>query len=428
MIHYIQKTIKLINIILTTSYYRIKYKLKLDAYNDSVINICNSLLSHSYIFIKVIQWGIQNVYDLHFDDELKQYFNTFSNNVPYSKLEKEMAILCIHNAVEYASTSCNEKLVIENNYIPINSGSVALVYKARLNDKPVVIKVLRHNIKKNIEEDICFLEYFFDNTIVKMIINYYTKVKFNIFIKQSRAVLLEQCDFDYEVNNALLFKKNLKNKKNIVIPYVYKNFTSVFHDIIIMEYIDGPVAINVPSCQLQNHCETIQSIYFESLFRYNILHGDFHLGNIIILDENTIGMIDFGIVYEINHEISNKLFDILFLNLNKKEINYFFKAIKICIKMICLDEKKHEEIFIKIKNDRELMDLCLNLKFTGNVFISGINKIISIDGVELNVYMCNLMLSLMSSLQTIENMMTYMDHDNKSLTTMTKSFIQDIKL
>jgi hypothetical protein len=34
----------------------------------------------------------------------------------------------------------------------------------------------------------------------------------------------------------------------------------------------------------------------------------------------------------------------------------------------------------------------------------------------------------MSSLQTIKNMITYMDHDNKSVMTMTKSCIQDIKL
>jgi predicted unusual protein kinase regulating ubiquinone biosynthesis (AarF/ABC1/UbiB family) len=100
-----------------------------------------------------------------------------------------VAILCINNAVEYASTSCNDKLVIENNYIPINSGSVALVYKACLNDKPVVVKVLRHNIKKNIEEDICFLEYFFNNILIKIIINFYTTVNFKTFIENNRDFL-----------------------------------------------------------------------------------------------------------------------------------------------------------------------------------------------------------------------------------------------
>ena len=145
MLNYILKVTK---IILSVSYHIVTYKLNFKAYNDTVINICNSLVNHSYIFIKVIQWGIQNVYDINFNDELKQYFNTFSNNVPYNNFEEEIAILRIHNAIEYASTSYNDKLVIENNYIPINSGSVALVYKACLNYKPVVVKVLRHNIKK----------------------------------------------------------------------------------------------------------------------------------------------------------------------------------------------------------------------------------------------------------------------------------------
>ena len=424
MIDYIRRTIKIINIISTTLYHHVRYKLKLDVYNDSVINICNSLISHSYIFIKIIQWGIQNVYDLNFNDELKQYFNTFSNNVPYTNFEQEVAILCINNAVEYASTSCNDKLVIENNYIPINSGSVALVYKACLNDKPVVVKVLRHNIKKNIEEDICFLEYFFNNILIKIIINFYTTIHFKTFIENNRDILLNQCDFELEVKNALLFETNLKNKKNIVIPHVYKHFTDACNQIIIMDYIHGPVAKNID--QLQKHFEIIQSFYFDSFFRYNILHGDFHLGNIIIVDETTVGLIDFGIVYIVTDEISNGFFDILFLNLNKKEIKYLLKAIKIFIKMICINEKKHEEIFIKLKNDDELIDLFLISKFTGSILVTTLNKIISMDEVELNVYMCNLILSALSGLQTIENAMRHVDSDNKSLTTLLKSYMNKI--
>jgi predicted unusual protein kinase regulating ubiquinone biosynthesis (AarF/ABC1/UbiB family) len=382
------------------------------------------LISNSYIFIKVIQWGIQNVYDLNFDHELKQYFNTFSNNVPYTNFEQERAILLIDNAIEYASTSCNDKLVIENNYVPINSGSVALVYKAQLNDKSVIIKVLRHNIKKIIEEDIYFLEFFFDNAFVKMILKYYTTVNFKRFIENNRDILLNQCDFLCEVSNALLFKNNLKNKKNIVIPHVYKHFTDAYNEIIIMEYLDGPVAKNISPCQLRKHFETIRSLFFESLFRYNTLHGDFHLGNIIIVNENTIGIIDFGIVYTITNEISNGIFDILFLNVNKNKIKYLLHAIKIFIKMICINEKDHEEIFIKLKNDDELINIFLKSKFSGSSLITTLNKIISMNCVELNVRMCNLFLAAMSSLQTIDNSMSLIDNNNKSLSTIIKSYIK----
>jgi len=424
MIQYIRRTINTINIILITSYHILTYKLNFNAYNDTVINICNSLVSHSYIFIKIIQWGIQDVYDLTFNEELKQYFNTFSNNVPYTNLEKENTILCIDNAIEYACIH-NDKLVIENNYIPINSGSVALVYKARLNDKPVIIKVLRHNIKKKIEQDIYFVEYFLDNTLVKMIIKQYTKVDFKKFIDHNRDILLNQCDFECEVNNAVLFKNNLKNKKNIMIPHVYQHFTDACNKIIIMEYIDGPIAKNVPVYQLRNHFETIRSLFLDSLFRHNILHGDFHLGNIIIVDENTIGLIDFGIVYVVSDEISNGLFDILFLNSHKKEIKYLIRLLKIYIKMICVNEKKYEEVIIKLKNDDELINIFLTSKFSGSVLITGLNKIISmVDTVDLNVYACNLVLAAMSSLQTIDNSMSLIDSDNKSVSAFIKSYIR----
>ena len=425
MLSYILKFTKIITSI---SYHILRYKLNFNKYNDTVINICNSIISHNCIFIKVIQWGIQNIYDINFNDELKQYFNAFSNNVPYTNFEQEKAILCINNAIEYASTTCNDNLVIENNYIPINSGSVALVYKARLNDKSVVIKVLRHNIKKNIEKDIYFIEYFFDNAFVKMILKYYTTVNFKRFIENNRDLLLNQCDFDLEVNNALLFKNNLKNKKNIVIPHVYKHFTDACNEIIIMEYLDGPVAKNVAPYQLRKHFETIRSFFFESLFRYNSLHGDFHLGNIIIVNENTIGIIDFGIVYIITNEISNGLFDIIFLNLNKNKIKYLLHAIKIFINMICINEKDHEEIFIKLKNDDELINIFLKSKFSGSALITTLNKIISMDGVELNVYMSNLFLSAISTLQTLDNCVSLIDDDNKSLSTGVKTYIQNMKL
>lgn len=415
----------MINIVLNTMYHIVIFKLKLKTYNDTVINICDCLVDHSYIFVKVIQWGIQNVYHLNFDDELKKYFNTFSNNVPYTTLEKEKANVCIHHAIQYASTY-NDNLIIENNYIPINSGSVALVYKARLNDKPVIIKVLRHNIKDTIKEDLYFLEYFFNNTLVNTIIKYYTNINFKTFIQNNRDILLNQCDFVCEVNHALLFKNIIKHKINIVIPYVYKHFTDVYNEIIIMEYLDGPVAKNIPPSQLVNHFKILRIFYLESIFKYKIIHGDFHLGNIIIIDENTIGIIDFGIVYTIPDEISNKVFDILILNTNRKDIKYLLYGISIFIKMICVNKKKHKELFIKIKNDHELINFFLNSKFSGGVLVASLNKIMSMDGVELNIDMCNSLLALMSSLQTLDNGVSLIDDDNKSLTTIIKSYTKKI--
>ena len=96
--------------------------------------------------------------------------------------------------------------------------------------------------------------------------------------------------------------------------------------------------------------------------------------------------------------------------------------------MICINEKDHEEIFIKLKNDDELINIFLKSKFSGSALITTLNKIISMDGVELNVYMSNLFLSAISTLQTLDNCVSLIDDDNKSLSTGVKTYIQNMKL
>ena len=266
----IKKLINVVNIFSVSCYNIAKYKLRFATFEDAVISLCNSLTKNNYIFTKVIQWGVQEVYhDDNIDNansnnikdnvKLKNYFSVFSNNVPYTQDELEHSLACIKNVKQYAS-SRNDELVVD--YAPINSGSVALVFKARLNSSSVAIKILRPNIRNKIKEDIDVLLSFFDNIVIKNIIWFYIKINIKKFIVSSVENLLNQCNFNDEVKHILLFKNNLKNKKNIVIPHVYTHYTEMFNEIIIMEFLDGPVAKNVPLDKLKNCVEHLQSCLF----------------------------------------------------------------------------------------------------------------------------------------------------------------------
>jgi ubiquinone biosynthesis protein len=365
----------------------------------------------------VVQWGVQEVYNnanIQGNDELKSYFSIFSNSVPYMQHELHASLSSIKNIIEFAK-SRNDNLVIENDNIPTNSGSVAIIFKARLNDAPVIIKVLRPNIRKRIEHDIKAVLFFFDNLFIRNFIGYYIKLNFKTFIQNNSETLLNQCDFISEVNNALLFKDNLKNKKNIIIPHVYKHYTEAHNEVIVMEYIDGSIAKNVPLELLKQHIETLQSFFFESLFRYNILHGDFHLGNIIMAENNMIGIIDFGIVYALTDDTSNQLFDVLFLCLNFKHKK---KLLRTIIRFLCLNANTHDEIYKKLINDKEVNDM-ISVEFTANLIIKLINKIMSQEYIGVQKDVCNLMLASMSGIQTIEYV-----NDNKSLDFLVHSYIQ----
>jgi predicted unusual protein kinase regulating ubiquinone biosynthesis (AarF/ABC1/UbiB family) len=412
---YFNFVLNTVSIFSTSTYQFIKYKLNLETFNNAVISVCNSLVHKNYLFTKVVQWGVQEIYsdaNIEGNDELKSYFSVFSNSVPYAQHELHASLLSIKNITDFAK-SRNDELVVDN--IPSNSGSVAIIFKARLNDMPVIIKVLRPNIRKRIEDDIKAVLFFFDNIFIRKIIEHYIKLKFNTFIQDNSESLLNQCDFINEVNNALLFKDNLKNKKNIIIPHVYKHFTEAHNEVIVMEYIDGPIAKNAPLELLKQNVETLQSFFFESLFRYNILHGDFHLGNIIIAENNMIGIIDFGIVYTLTSDVSDQLFNLLFLSLNTANTKPFLRAI---IRYICLDPCKHDAIYKKILNDNEIVQF-MSSEFSANLMIKVINKIMSDVSLGLHKDICRLFLSAMSGLQTVEYV-----NDNKSLDYLVKSYIR----
>ena len=190
-----------------------------------------------------------------------------------------------------------------------------------------------------------------------------------------------------------------------------------------MEYLEGPVAKNVPLENLRKNVEPLQSFYFESLFRYNVLHGDFHLGNIIIMDDgNKIGIIDFGIVHFLTDEDSNKLFDIMFLSLsttnnNNNNLNTFYNILKVSIRFICSDKNQHKRIYEQLNQDKELEALIRHNDYSANLLIKIINKIMSLENVELKSNVCELFLSTMSGLQTMEYV-----NNKMNLTDLTKSF------
>ena len=205
---------------------------------------------------------------------------------------------------------------------------------------------------------------------------------------------------------------------------MYKYFTETFNDVIVMEYINGPIAKNVSLDKLQPHLENLQLFFFESLFRYNILHADFHLGNIIIVDDNTIGIIDFGIVYELTNEISDALFDFMFmlayLDPTKKSFHKTScKIVKKCIKLCCRDEDVYDLVYTKIINDLQFMEM-FKEGFSVNRLAIVIKKLISIQDntVVLKSKICQLFLSTLSGIQTIEFV-----NDGFTLQSLVRSFI-----
>jgi predicted unusual protein kinase regulating ubiquinone biosynthesis (AarF/ABC1/UbiB family) len=101
-------------------------------------------------------------------------------------------------------------------------------------------------------------------------------------------------------------QQNCKKLKYVKIPNVYPDVTLKYPNIILMEYIDGKTLQNIDKTDYDIYAKLLIKFVLVTLFMNGCCHGDLHIGNILFLkndlDEKNkykIGVLDFGIVYEI---------------------------------------------------------------------------------------------------------------------------------
>ncbi len=193
--------------------------------------------------------------------------------------------------------------------LPLAAASIAQVHKATLRSgEKVVVKVQRPDIRATIETDIAILE-----IIAHLLLRYVPESKFfnplGIVNEFSRSVRKE-LNFVEEARNANRFRKNFAENHNIYIPEVYPELVS--EKVIVMERLEG-VRIDdikgIESLGVERHKIARIGIdaYFKMMFEDGFFHADPHPGNIFVMPDGKIGLMDFGIVGWLSPELMENI-------------------------------------------------------------------------------------------------------------------------
>ncbi len=194
---------------------------------------------------------------------------------------------------------------------PFAVGSFGHVYKAKLDkDKNVIIKILSPEIRETLKFDLRLLKFFwyFHLRSVKFNKSLNVKLIFEDFKNQT----IKEIDYVAEAEFAEDQFLTYKNHPLLVIPKTHIDMST--KEIIVQEYIDGiPITqllrlkdknpeVDIPAYVKKelksNLIEQLQVLGFElvwGMFHYNQIMGDPHPGNVILLKNNKIALIDFGI-------------------------------------------------------------------------------------------------------------------------------------
>ena len=244
------------------------------------------------------------------DDKINNTLLKFTDNAPWTQDDIDVDTL---NELKE-----EQQLVLcDGIYHPINAGMISLVYNARRisDDSNVIIKIKRRMIERKLKDAI-------DNLLFFMyILSFFPLVKkyqLAESVNKNIDMIKHQVNFNEEVQNLVKIKNNCKNLKYVKIPNVFADVTDKYPNVILMEQINGITINKIQEEDYEGFAKPVLKFGFVTTLLHGATHGDLHGGNILFIkDENDkkhkykIGVIDFGIIYEIDSQCKGALFDVL---------------------------------------------------------------------------------------------------------------------
>lgn len=293
-----------------------KYKIGWKSRNNAIIDVSKRLSEKNMMYVKMFQAFATNRNIV--SPELNQFFSEYTDNVKYTDDEYDINEL---KELEARSKDCRpfQQLRILNNYTPIKSGLMSLIFKGVITNSsagsaddgnaetPVVIKYLRKNISKNFNASMNNLVVFAKFT---RYFPYLRTLNVENLILQNIVCLNDQVCFRKELANINLYYRSWKDYDYVKIPKPYDDYTEQINpDVIVMEYIDGMKITDIDPEDNDEFGKVLAAFNAKAAFCTSFYHGDLHPGNILFIKNQPavsssessnpiykIGILDFGII------------------------------------------------------------------------------------------------------------------------------------
>ena len=189
---------------------------------------------------------------------------------------------------------------------PIAAASIAQVHRAQTREGvEVVVKVQRPGISEQIRADLSVLRY--AARLLEAVVEetgIYTPVG---IIDEFERAIFEELDFLHEAANIRAFYENHRERSYLRIPKVYEELSS--RTVLTMEYLKGTKISQIEMAQHDRAAlaQHIVEAAFRQLFEDGLFHGDPHPGNLLVLEDDVIGLLDFGLVGRLTHQMQETL-------------------------------------------------------------------------------------------------------------------------
>jgi len=192
---------------------------------------------------------------------------------------------------------------------PFAAATVAQVHRATLlsNNRAVVVKVMRPDVAHSFDRDLKLLKRIVQ---VTSFFGIWRRLRLKEAVRELREVLQEETNYEQEAFNLRTMRKSLRSH-SIYVPRVVSRLSK--KRVLVMEEVPGVLMstyIRVRNEEpdrahawaLRNGIEAkevakhLALSTLRQILEDNLFHGDLHPGNIVMLADNGLALIDFGSV------------------------------------------------------------------------------------------------------------------------------------
>ena len=191
----------------------------------------------------------------------------------------------------------------------IASASIGEVYKAYLKDgTPVAVKVQRYRVRDTFRMDFKALKIVF--WMLDRFTVYGKKADLQALYREVVRVISNELDFTMELDNGNHFKKRFSNFPDVYIPDYYTDLST--KRVLVMEWIEGAKITDLSfikkhGIDREEIARTLFDLCVEQFLEAGMFHSDPHPGNLMLKEDGTVVVIDFGMVGEIKNEDANSI-------------------------------------------------------------------------------------------------------------------------
>jgi len=193
------------------------------------------------------------------------------------------------------------------NEAPIAAATIAQVHEATMRDgRHVAVKVQRPDLEEMISTDIAALTY-----LVRLAEGLFPRLRaldLPVLVSEFADSLNRETDFIHEARSIMLFRAALEDIPGLWIPEVVAECSG--NNVLTMDFSDGErvdlYAKAYPE-EMPRLINTLVRLTLQTIFEEGLFHADPHPGNVLVLADGRLSLLDFGMTGELDEPMRESL-------------------------------------------------------------------------------------------------------------------------